>query len=339
MALESPPPLVAHRGIQMASLLTLTIQNSMLAILLRYSQTAPTKYFSTTAVLMCELIKASISYLIYYRSAANANVFKDIFSDKWYFLAVPAILYTIQNNLQFIAASALDAATFQVTYQLKILTTALCSVWLLHRSLSFQKWGALVILTCGVILVQFPSPSAHTEVHGPSVAEHPAEEKYHKVDDLGSLKLFGLVCIISACITSGLAGVYFEKILKESHTSLWIRNMQLSLFSIIPALFGILVKDGRAIADHGFWYGYTQWTWAAIWCQALGGLIVAVVVKHCDNILKGFATSISIILSSIVSVYLFQFEISFSFCLGAFLVIAATFIYGLPERRKGYSVL
>lgn len=37
--------------------------------------------------------------------------------------------------------------------------------------------------------------------------------------------------------------------------------------------------------------------------QAFGGLVVAAVVKYADNILKGFATSVSIVVSSFVSFY------------------------------------
>jgi UDP-sugar transporter A1/2/3 len=37
--------------------------------------------------------------------------------------------------------------------------------------------------------------------------------------------------------------------------------------------------------------------------QAAGGITVAVVMKYADNILKGFATSLSIILSSFVSFF------------------------------------
>ncbi|VDM69178.1 unnamed protein product [Strongylus vulgaris] len=69
-------------------------------------------------------------------------------------VAVPAVLYVIQNNLLFLALSKLDAATYQVTYQLKILTTALFSVTILGRSLNRLKWLALVLLTVGVALVQ-----------------------------------------------------------------------------------------------------------------------------------------------------------------------------------------
>lgn len=41
----------------------------------------------------------------------------------------------------------------------------------------------------------------------------------------------GATAAIVAAVVSGLAGVYFEKLLKESPTqaSVWIRNIQLSL--------------------------------------------------------------------------------------------------------------
>ena len=69
-------------------------------------------------------------------------------------LSIPSGLYTIQNNLLFISLSNLDAATYQVTYQLKILTTALFSVLMLGKKLDAIKWVSLILLMSGVSLVQ-----------------------------------------------------------------------------------------------------------------------------------------------------------------------------------------
>lgn len=46
-------------------------------------------------------------------------------------------------------------------------------------------------------------------------------------------KTLGLTAVILACCTSGFAGVYFEKILKGQKVSVWMRNIQLGLFSIV----------------------------------------------------------------------------------------------------------
>lgn len=40
-------------------------------------------------------------------------------------------------------------------------------------------------------------------------------------------QVIGLTAVIMACFSSGFSGVYFEKLLKGSKTTLWIRNIQL----------------------------------------------------------------------------------------------------------------
>lgn len=54
-------------------------------------------------------------------------------------------------------------------------------------------------------------------------------------------------------------GVYFEKVLKSSDTSLWVRNIQMYLSGIVATLLGVYVKDGEKVLDKGFFFGYTSW--------------------------------------------------------------------------------
>lgn len=54
-------------------------------------------------------------------------------------------------------------------------------------------------------------------------------------------------------------GVYFEKVLKSSDTSLWVRNIQMYLSGIVATLIGVFVKDGEKVLEKGFFFGYTPW--------------------------------------------------------------------------------
>lgn len=219
-------------------------------------------------------------------------------------------------------ATHLDAATAQVTYQLKILTTAIFSVFLLKKSLSRIQWLALLILFAGVALVQL--------VQFNSKASHSASAS-------GQSPLTGFLAILCACFLSGFAGVYFEMILKgSSEVSLWIRNIQLASFAVPFGLIQVFVTDYADVSEKGFFFGYSALTWTVILLQAQGGLLVAVVVKYADNILKGFATSLAIIISSVVSVYLFDFEITLQFVMGTLLVIASIFLYS-KQSNSGKS--
>jgi hypothetical protein len=73
---------------------------------------------------------------------------------------------------------------------------------------------------------------------------------------------------------------------------------------------------------------------AVILCQAGGGIIVALVVKYADNIIKGFACSLATLLSTVGSMYLFSFQPSGKFVVGGVLVVASAFYYGIVDGRQ-----
>ncbi len=250
-------------------------------------------------------------------------------------LMVPALLYTMQNNMLYVALRDLDAATYSVCYQTKILTTALFSVILLGRKLSATKWGALLLLTVGVALAQLPSLSGQEspQVHEAPVHETPVDESVEAHESVEAQSpIRGFLCVMGAACTSGFAGVYFEMLLKGSKTSLWIRNIQMGIPSIVLALVSVVVKDWKKVTEKGFFYGYGWVVLAVILLQAVGGLVVAVVVKYADNIRKSFATAVSIIVSCALSALLFDFRPTFIFLLGSGMVVGSVFLYAKQDR-------
>ncbi|XP_063721293.1 UDP-galactose translocator-like [Symsagittifera roscoffensis] len=304
-----------------SSLVFLAVQNAVLVLLGRYSRTAPgEKYISTTAVVSQEAVKLICSAVIILVneggirglfSQLNENILKA--PGDTLRVSVPAILYIVLNNMFYIALSNLPAATFQVLYQSKLLTTAMFAVLMLSQRFSVTKWFSLLMLAVGVAAVQIETTVAKNEKLISSDEQNP---------------ILGFSAVIVASLTSGFAGIYFEKILKNSDVSVWIRNIQLALFGVSIGLVTVFVNDGAEVYELGFFHGYNKYTVALILTQAVGGLIVACVVKYADNILKGFATSISIIISCIVSMFIFSFNITPVFVTGTCLVVGATFIYG-----------
>ncbi|XP_072537536.1 UDP-galactose translocator [Salminus brasiliensis] len=316
----------ANKKLKYTSLAILVIQNASLILSIRYVRTLPgDRFFATSAVVMAEVLKVfTCLVILLFQKKGHIGEFVALLYDSivvqyWdtLKLAVPSLIYTLQNNLQYVAISNLPAATFQVTYQLKILTTALFSVLMLRKSLSRVQWVSLLLLFAGVAIVQVEQDSSKQK----EAIVSSANQNYAK----------GLVAVVVSCLSSGFAGVYFEKILKGSSASVWLRNVQLGIFGTVLGLLGMWWNDGVAIAEKGFLFGYTPMVWGVIFNQAFGGLLVAVVVKYADNILKGFATSFSIIVSTVMSIYLFGFHVDLMFTLGAGLVIGAVYMYSLPK--------
>ncbi|KAG7367196.1 UDP-galactose transporter [Nitzschia inconspicua] len=318
---ESPTAVLIKYG----ALFLLVAQMVGLVLLMRYSRTSQPKdqplYLASTAVFMMEVMKLGICCcVIAYQSGGqlmselNVHVLQS--PVEMAKLSVPSFLYTVQNNLLYLALTNLDAATYQVCYQLKILTTAVFSMVLLQRKFSPKKWAALILLTIGVSIVQVSGSRDQS-----------------KSDSEKQSQFIGLVAVLCAACTSGFSGVYFEKILKGSQTSLWLRNVQMGLPSVIIALLTVFVKDSAAVASQGFFGGYSSIVWTVVTVQAVGGLIVAVVVKYADNVLKVFATSFSIVVSCVLSAIFFDFHASFAFIVGAGLVVLATVLYSQPEKK------
>ncbi|KAB8296776.1 hypothetical protein EYC80_002193 [Monilinia laxa] len=396
MAIEDASQSWMGVSMKHASLTALTLQNSALILIMHYSRIMPLagghRYFTSTAVFLNEIMKLAVSLTIAMYDISRTlppstpatvlfeQLYMSVFSGDGWKLAIPATLYTLQNSLQYIAVSNLEAVHFQVLYQLKILTTAIFSVVLLGRALSSKSWIALILLTIGVTVVQLPdgNPSAYTNLSDPQSRFY-FPRSFHELGQMGNGAVevaaeltkrgmegfseglakrsatyegiqedqglvkpamdysVGLMAVLAAAVISGLTGVYFEKVLKESttHVTIWTRNVQLSFYSLFPALiFGVIFKDGEEIAKNGFFDGYNAVVWTAIVMQALGGVLVALCINFSDNIAKNFATSISIIISFIFSVWFFDFKVSLNFILGTSIVLFATWLYSGPERKR-----
>ncbi|TKY87559.1 hypothetical protein EX895_003573 [Sporisorium graminicola] len=423
------------------SLAVLTIQNTALGVVMHHSRvSAPVgkTYFFPTAVLLTELLKCLISFVIavisipatsdslplpsgsHKTSASKRKISKteddalqprvlspashdtssdstrsklklvldEVAAEDYWKLSIPAILYVLQNNLQYIAVSNLEPPVFICAYQMKILTTAFFSIVILRKKIGLWQWLSLGMLALGVAIVQIQSKSVsglipfevHSQGYGhvsagpvadlppppppPPFDSHraPPPERLPSVGSFFSgsdakdydhlppsspsfpgarismsmeesakvdkpmQPIQGFLAVTAACFTSGLAGVYFEMVLKSSDANLWARNVQLSAWSLLPAALPVLLEMARHGPSTPFLH-FGVSAWATVVLQVTGGMAVAMVIKHADNILKGFAVSFSIVLSFGFSVAFFNFPFTAAFAGGVALVILSTLSY------------
>ncbi|KAI4367335.1 hypothetical protein MLD38_023083 [Melastoma candidum] len=93
---------------------------------------------------------------------------------------------------------------------------------------------------------------------------------------------------IVMALLSGFAGVYTEAIIKKRPSrNINVQNFWLYIFGMIFNIIAILVQDFSAVLNNG--------------------IAVSMVMKYADNIVKVYSTSVAMLLTAVVSVFLFDF--------------------------------
>lgn len=105
-------------------------------------------------------------------------------------------------------------------------------------------------------------------------------------------------------------------------------QIQMALASLLIIGVFAVVADFRQIIEHGLWYGFDHRAVVAVVSSALGGLIVSAVLKYADSVLKGYATSASVILTGLLSALLFGTSIDLHFMLAVVNVTCSIALYG-----------
>jgi len=138
----------------------------------------------------------------------------------------------------FVCVFDVKCCVIQVSYQLKLLTTALFSVVMLRKPLSIFQWLSLVILFAGIAIVQL-QPQKSPPPKAKSVSTDVREQNV----------MLGMAAVLAACVMSGFASVYFEKLLKHTAPSIYLRNIQLGMIGLVFGLFAAFYNDGIQVSD------------------------------------------------------------------------------------------
>lgn len=122
-------------------------------------------------------------------------------------------------------------------------------------------------------------------------------------------------------VLSGFSSVVLEKVLKGSPAvTIWERNLQLGTCSIVLALNSVAFSGaGNDVAKiFGF---QSPMTILIATASAIGGILVALVMRYADNVVKCFATAVGICVTSILSLFIFGEQATKLLVIGTGIVI------------------
>ncbi|XP_028794738.1 CMP-sialic acid transporter 1-like isoform X4 [Neltuma alba] len=258
------------------------------------------KYDYATVPFLAEVFKLAVSTGLLWKKFQKSSLPK--MTTEWKTVAlypIPSIIYLIHNNVQFATLAYVDTSTYQIMGNLKILTTGILFRLFLGRKLSNLQWMAIVLLAVGTTTSQGYM--------------------------LGAL---------SACL-SALAGVYTEYLMKKNNDNFYWQNIQLYTFGAIFNMARLLLDDFRGGFEKGPWWqrifnGYTITTWMVVLNLGSTGLLVSWLMKYADNIVKVYSTSMAMLLTMTVSIFLFNFKPTLQLFLGIIICMMSLHMYFAP---------
>lgn len=232
-------------------------------------------------------------------------------------LAVPALLYAINNYLKFIMQLYFNPATVKMLSNLKVLVIAVLLKFIMKRRFSVIQWEALALLLIGISINQLRSlPEGTTSLALPVTT------------------IAYIYTLIFVTVPS-MASVFNEYALKSQYdTSIYLQNLFLygygAIFNFL-AILGIAVFKGPGSLD--IFQGHSKATMLLIVNNAAQGILSSFFFKYADTILKKYSSTVATIFTGIASALLFGHTLTMNFLLGISVVFISMHQFFSPLSK------
>ncbi|PSS24087.1 CMP-sialic acid transporter 3 like [Actinidia chinensis var. chinensis] len=232
-------------------------------------------------------------------------------------LAVPALLYAINNYLKFTMQLYFNPATVKMLSNLKVLVIAVLLKIIMRRRFSIIQWEALALLLIGISINQLRSLPEGTTAMGLPVAT--------------GAYAYTLIFVT----VPSLASVFNEYALKSQYdTSIYLQNLFLygygAIFNFL-AILGTAIVNGPSSFD--ILQGHSKATMLLIFNNAAQGILSSFFFKYADTILKKYSSTVATIFTGIASAALFGHTLTVNFLLGISVVFISMHQFFSPLSK------
>lgn len=293
-------------------------------------------YNPTTVVLMTELLKLTVSALIYLKDHSVKKMFTEMSQNQRVLLKyfVPSFLYCVYNNLTFVNLSSYDPTTYFLLLQFRVVVTGIIFQMLFAKKLSQIQWVSLIMLTTGCIIKQvgYSRPSSKTTTTAATGSDE---------SDLGQYINISLILIFVQVLSSCFAGVYNEYLLKEKKNTvnIMLQNVFMYIDSIVCNILWLLVyvpADAQGDSKSGLFSAFTLDSLSALFdlkviliiCNnAAIGIVTSFFLHSLNSILKAFASALELMFTAVLSWIIFDIPLDLWTIVAITIVSLATWLY------------
>ncbi|CAD6263240.1 unnamed protein product [Miscanthus lutarioriparius] len=232
-------------------------------------------------------------------------------------LAVPALLYAINNYLKFIMQLYFNPSTVKMLSNLKVLVIAVLLKIIMRRKFSIIQWEALALLLIGISVNQLRSIPEGTNAFGLPVTA-----------------IAYAYTLIFVSVPS-FASVYNEYALKSQFdTSIYLQNLFLYGYGAIFNFLGILgtvIFQGPESFD--IFRGHSRATIFLICNNAAQGILSSFFFKYADTILKKYSSTVATIFTGLASAAFLGQPLTVNFLLGISIVFISMHQFFSPLAK------
>ncbi|KAI9733155.1 MAG: hypothetical protein M1818_007273 [Claussenomyces sp. TS43310] len=195
--------------------------------------------------------------------------------------AIPAVLYLTNNIIYFIVLPLTSPSLLQVCILAKLPTTAIMHNFMIRRQPNRWAWTSLSFLCVGLVIFNIPR----------------AGEPAAGTDNWLVAPVAGLVI----AILSGLASIYGETLTKKGN--FWESQAYLYMWGVILALISFPLTASLSVpksvqaeaTNNSGGFAAVMVAGVLVILTAGVGMIVAIILRRGDNLLKMVGTSASLI--------------------------------------------
>ncbi|KAL1535304.1 CMP-sialic acid transporter 4 [Salvia divinorum] len=232
-------------------------------------------------------------------------------------LAIPALLYAINNYLKFIMQLYFNPATVKMLSNLKVLVIAVLLKVIMKRRFSIIQWEALALLLIGISINQLKSLPENT------------------ADLALPVTTTAYVYTLIFVTVPSMASVFNEYALKSQYdTSIYLQNLFLygygAIFNFLGILGSIVIK-GPSSFD--ILEGHSKATMLLICNNAAQGILSSFFFKYADTILKKYSSTVATIFTGIASAVMFGHRLTINFMLGISVVFISMHQFFSPLAK------